>query len=86
MSFMSKIITTKDVKDILINLDFEHIENNKFWSIDMEEEIKVILMKNTLNELINWLTEYYYNKGEYYGVLEGKRKFISDFKKLLKLK
>ena len=86
MSFMSKIITTKDVKDILINLDFEHIENNEFWSFNFNEITKINLGSNTLISLIKWLTKYYYNKGKYYGALEGKHKFISDFKKLLKLK
>jgi hypothetical protein len=82
-----KILTQKQVDDILSNCGFEKCKQypNTFWSHDFECEVDVMLAGNTLSDLISWIKRFNYEKGEQYGKIEGKYKVINGIKNLLEI-
>lgn len=85
MKLSEKILTKEDVKDILFEVEFEHVEDNKYWSCDYEEEVEVILPGNKLSNLIRWIYNYYTRKAGEYGVIRGKSELRQSIKSLLRI-
>ena len=83
MKLSEKILTEENVKDILYEVEFEHIEGSIFWSCDYEEEVEIKLPGNKLSNLIRWIYNYYTKKAGEYGEIRGKSELRQNIKSLL---
>ena len=85
MNLLDQVLSEKDVKDILYEAEFEHIEGGMFWSCNYEERVEVKLVGNKLHNLIRWIISYYTKKAGEYGESRRKSELRQSIKSLLRI-